>query len=225
MSRGDIIGRLQRGLHRGPLPAEQAGALQARLASHPRHLVPARAQLPLAERITLFLTILAREHGSFDRLASTAEAPGAIASYLAAQNLAPSFVMARHPELQALPWSDHPLLIPRLGHAIDSDAVGLQQGWAALAETGTLVLPSGPDRPQTLNLLPETVIVLLRASRVLVGMEDAWDLLRAEYPAAMPRTLTLVTGPSRSSDVEQTLELGAHGPRRLHVLLLDDTGT
>jgi len=63
--------------------------------------------------------------------------------------------------------------------------------------------------------------VILRASRIVGPYEDAWDMLRAAGP--MPRNVMLVTGPSRSADIEQTLELGAHGPRRLHVVLVADT--
>ena len=86
------------------------------------------------------------------------------------------------------------------------------------------MLPSSPGRPTTLNLLCDTAIVVLRTSRVCGPYEDAWDRLRADSPngAFMPRNVMLVTGPSRSADIESTLELGAHGPRRVHVILLDD---
>ena len=115
----------------------------------------------------------------------------------------------------------------REGRAEASDLVSVQHAFAAIAETGTLMLPSAPDRPTTINLLPDTAIAVLRASRVVGAYEDAWDLLRAEHnpqPSGgfMPRNVMLVTGPSRSADIEQTLELGAHGPRRLHVVLIDD---
>jgi L-lactate dehydrogenase complex protein LldG len=99
--------------------------------------------------------------------------------------------------------------------------ISLQHAFAAIAETGTLMLPSAPQRPTTLNLLADTEIVLLRASRLVGAYEEAWDLLRAEL-GGMPRNVMLVTGPSRSADIEQTLELGAHGPRQLHVVLVDD---
>jgi L-lactate dehydrogenase complex protein LldG len=72
-----------------------------------------------------------------------------------------------------------------------------------------------------LNLLADTEIVLVRASRVVGAYEEAWDLLREAF-GGMPRNVMLVTGPSRSADIEQALELGAHGPRRLHVVLVDD---
>ena len=85
------------------------------------------------------------------------------------------------------------------------------------------MLPSGPQRPTTLNILAETEIVVLRASRVVGAYEEAWDLLRdGRSEGFMPRNVMLVTGPSRSADIEQTLELGAHGPRRLHIVLIDD---
>jgi L-lactate dehydrogenase complex protein LldG len=129
--------------------------------------------------------------------------------------------MSPHPELQAIPWSKRPMLQIREGRARDTDLVSVQHAFAAVAETGTLMFPSAAERPTTINLLPDTAIAVLRASRVVGPYEDAWDLLRAEL-GGMPRNVMLVTGPSRSADIEQTLELGAHGPRRLHVVLIED---
>ncbi len=84
------------------------------------------------------------------------------------------------------------------------------------------MLTSGPERPTTLNFLPETHIVLLTADQVVGGMEEAWAKLRERYGrGVMPRTVNLITGPSRSADIEQTLQMGAHGPRRLHIILVD----
>ncbi|HEY5299499.1 MAG TPA: LUD domain-containing protein, partial [Acetobacteraceae bacterium] len=144
------------------------------------------------------------------------------AAYLTAQNLPSRLVMAPHPELRGIDWTSRPLLELHEGRAEATDAVSLSHAFAAIAETGTLMMPSGPERPNTLNLLPDTEIVLLRASRIVGAYEEAWDRLRAETGGAMPRTVMLITGPSRSADIEQALELGAHGPRRLHVVLVDD---
>jgi len=154
-----------------------------------------------------------------------AAVPEAVAAYLAAQNLPGALVMAPHPELRSIDWSSRPMLAGREGRAEAADLVSLSHGFAGIAETGTLVLPSGPERPNTLNLLAETEIVVLRASRIVGAYEEAWDRLRAESGGRMPRTVMLVTGPSRSADIEQALELGAHGPRRLHVVLVDDAAT
>jgi L-lactate dehydrogenase complex protein LldG len=221
MTKDTMLAAIRRNLRRGPLPADQAAMLRGRLAQHPRHLIPARSRLPHAELVALFIANVEKEFGTAVRVPDLDAVPEAIATYLAAQNLPTELVMAPHPELQAIPWSTRPLLRLREGRAEASDMVSLQHAFAGIAETGTLMLPSAPQRPTTLNLLADTEIVLLRTSRLVGAYEEAWDLLRAEV-GDMPRNVMLVTGPSRSADIEQTLELGAHGPRRLHVLLVED---
>ncbi|MGG5810817.1 LutC/YkgG family protein [Falsiroseomonas sp. CW058] len=227
MSKDAILGAIRRGLKRGPLPADQAAMVEGRLARHPRHLIPARSRLPRAEQVALFIRNVEKEFGTVERIPDLAAVPAAIGDYLAAQNLPARLVIAPHPELQGLDWSARPMLEVEARRARDGDQVSLQHAWAGVAETGTLFFPSDATRPTTLNLLPDTEIVLLRASAIVGAYEEAWDRLRAERRDAltggfMPRNLMLVTGPSRSADIEQTLELGAHGPRRLHVLLVED---
>jgi L-lactate dehydrogenase complex protein LldG len=225
--RDAMLTAIRRGLKRGVLPADQQAMLRGRLEAHSRHLIPARSRLPRPGQIALFVGNVEKEFGTVTRVADLAYVPAALAEYLAAQNLPTDFVMAPHPELRTIPWSDRPLLNWRIGRAEASDMVSVQHGFAAVAETGTLMLPSSPDRPTTLNLLADTAVVVLRASRVVGAYEEAWDLLRAENQdqrsgGFMPRNIMWVTGPSRSADIEQTLELGAHGPRRLHIVLVDD---
>jgi L-lactate dehydrogenase complex protein LldG len=227
MSKDAILTAIRRGLRRGPLPADQQAMLGGRLATHPRHLIPARSRVPRPEQVALFIRNVEKEFGTIRRVPDLAEMPAAIAEYLAAQNLPPRIAMAPHPELQGLDWASRPLLQVEARRGDAEDPVSLQHGYAGIAETGTLMLPSSPHRPTTLNLLPDTEMVFLRASRIVGAYEEAWDLLRAENQDAatggfMPRNVMFVTGPSRSADIEQTLELGAHGPRRLHILLLDD---
>lgn len=221
MTRETMLNAIRRGLRRGPLPPDQAAMLRARLAAHPRQLIPARSQLPHAEQVALFVQRVEAEFGTVIRVPDADAVPGAVADYLAAQNLPTTFVMAPHPELRDIPWSARPLLTIREGRAEATDLVSVQHAFAAIAETGTLMLPSAPERPTTLNLLSDTEIVVLRASRLVGAYEEAWDLLRQEL-GGMPRNVMLVTGPSRSADIEQTLELGAHGPRQLHVVLIED---
>lgn len=221
MTKAVILTAIRRGLRRGALPEDQAAMLRGRLERHPRQLIPARSRLPHAAQVDLFVANVEKEFGSVTRVADASEIPGAVADYLAAQNLPGLFVMAPHPELRAIDWSARPLLAIREGRAEGSDMVSVQHGFAAIAETGTLMLPSAAERPTTLNILTDTEIVVLRASRVVGAYEEAWDLLRSEI-GTMPRNVMLVTGPSRSADIEQALELGAHGPRRLHVVLVED---
>jgi len=159
------------------------------------------------------------------RVAEDGDIPGEVARYLTAENLPAEFRMAPDPNLDTIPWSARPLLNIRHGKAEPSDAVSLTPCLAAIAETGTLMLVSGEATPTTLNFLPDTHIVVLRASQVVAGYEDGWDLLRrrpGNGPQRLPRVVNFITGPSRTGDIEQKIELGAHGPRRLHVILIDD---
>jgi len=219
MTEAAIIGAIRRGLKRGALPADQQAMLAGRLAAHPRHLIPARGQRDRAGRVDLFAFHVEREFGTVARLASPAEVPDAIATYLALQNLPAELVVSPHPDLQTIPFADKPLLKIRFGTALPADQACLTQAFAGIAETGTLMLPSGPTRPTSNNLLPDNALVMLRADDILGCYEEAFDRLREA--GDMPRNVMLVTGPSRSADIEQTLELGAHGPRRLHVLIID----
>lgn len=221
MSKQTILTAIRRGLKRGALPPDQAAMLRGRLAQHPRHLIPTRSRLPAAQQVELFVRNVEKEFGSVVRVADLDAVPGAVVDYLAAQNLPARVVMAPHPELRAISWSARPLLVIREGRAEASDAVSVQHGFAGIAETGTLMLPSAPERPVTLNLLAETEVVVLRASAIVGAYEEGWDRLRAEI-GGLPRNVMFITGPSRSADIEQALELGAHGPRRLHVVLVGD---
>jgi L-lactate dehydrogenase complex protein LldG len=144
MSRDSMLTAIRRGLKRGALPDDQMTMLRGRLASHPRHLIPARSRVPHQQQVALFVANVEKEFGSVARVPNLDAVPEAVASYLAAQNLPTDIVMAPHPDLQAIPWATRPLLHLREGRAQATDMVSLQHAFAAIAETGTLMLPSAP---------------------------------------------------------------------------------
>jgi len=221
MSREAILGNIRRSLKR-QRPADTP-ALEARLASPPEGPIPARGQLPRPQRIELFLDMASRAAATVARVSSNDDVPGAVADYLARENLPARIKLAPDPQLQGLPWDKRPLIEISAGRSHGEDAVSLCRAEAGIAETGTLMLASGPESPTTLNFLPDTEIVLLPAEAVVGGMEEAWRILRARFPGqSLPRTVNFVTGPSRSADIGLKLQLGAHGPRRLHILLVGD---
>jgi L-lactate dehydrogenase complex protein LldG len=104
--------------------------------------------------------------------------------------------------------------------ARDADTVGLTGCFCAIAETGTLMLLSGKETPASVSLLPETHVAVVPAERIVATMEDAFALLRAERPGLLPRSINFISGPSRTGDIEQTIVLGAHGPCRIHILIV-----
>jgi L-lactate dehydrogenase complex protein LldG len=223
-ARDDILGGIRRALRRGPLPATAQTELAERVAAHRRNLVPARAAaLDPAARLDLFVAMAEEVQTTVARVASEADIPAEVARYLAAENLPAELVMAPDPALDRIPWDARPLLQLRRGRAEPGDAVSLSPCLAAVAETGTLMLVSGAETPTTLNFLPDTHIVVVRAGQVVASYEDGWDLLRSR--GAMPRTVNFITGPSRTGDIEQRIQLGAHGPRRLHIVLVDPPET
>jgi L-lactate dehydrogenase complex protein LldG len=118
------------------------------------------------------------------------------------------------PELSKLPWPS----TYASGKASGLESVGITACVAAVAETGSIVTNSGPASPATLNFLPETHIIIVYESQVVKYVDDVFALLRSKD--VLPRAVNFVTGPSRTADIEQTLEIGAHGPKRMHVLLV-----
>ena len=108
-----------------------------------------------------------------DRVASTEEVPGAVADYLARENLPARIRAAPSPAVRNLRWGARPALEVSFGASDGSDEVGLTGVFAAVAETGTLLLVSGAERPTTLNFLPDTHVVVLRAGDVVGSYEDA----------------------------------------------------
>jgi L-lactate dehydrogenase complex protein LldG len=220
-SRDEFIANVRRGLGRGPVDATTRRELEARLNGHRRNLVPARGQVTGRQKIDDFVRMVEFALATIVRVKTDADVPGAVADYLKQQNLPAQIRMAPDKRLDAIPWNNRPLLQIARGKPVPSDEVGLSGAFAGIAETGTLMLVSGPETPSTLNFLPETHVVVIRTEEIVGGYEDGWARLR-EKLGAMPRTVNFITGPSRSGDIEQTLQLGAHGPRRLHVVLVDD---
>jgi len=220
-ARADIIAGIRRSLKRGPLDPRPESELRARVAAHRRNLIPARAAtLDHAGQINLFVAMAKEVQATVTRVPSAEAVPEAVARYLATENLPAEVVVAPDPGLDDLPWEARPLLRIRRGRAEPDDTVSLTPCFAAVAETGTLMLLSGPETPTTLNFLPDTHIAVVRADQVVATYEDGWDRLRADR--ALPRTVNFITGPSRTGDIEQRIVLGAHGPRRLHIVVVED---
>jgi L-lactate dehydrogenase complex protein LldG len=220
-ARDVVLERLRRVLgRRGPGASEARDRVHDRLAKPPPGLIPARGELGLEGRIQLFTGEAEAVQTTVRRLRRYEDVAEAIERYLRERNLPMRLVIASDPLLSQVGWS-RTMLTLRTGRAVDDDAVGLTIAFAGIAETGTLMLCSAPETPTTLAFLPETSIVLLPAARVLRAYEDGLRLLREER-GSLPRSVNFITGPSRSGDIEQTLQLGAHGPRRLHVLLIDE---
>ncbi len=216
-----ILGNIRRALGRGEVQGEAREACEARLKTHPRNLIPARSKLPHAEQVALFVRMAEAVKATVARVDKDEDVPEAVVQYLKGQNLPSDVVMAPDPALDRYGWAGQKMLAIRRGKPADADQVGVTGALCGIAETGTLMMASGPEHPTTLNFMPETHVVVLRADQMVGAYEEGFDLLRARG-STLPRTVNLITGPSRTGDIEQKIELGAHGPRRLHIVIVGD---
>lgn len=218
-AREKILANIRAGLGRGPLSQATTDALDARLRGTVEPDVHLRPQLPAKALAPLFRERLESAAGTLQTLHGEAYIPGAVATYFSSRQLTGPIAVA--PSLQDLDWPATGLE-PRFGRSHGEELLCVSRAFCAIAETGTLVLLSGPENPTTLNFLPDHHLVVLEATDVLSHIEDAWTRIR-HRDADWPRTVNLITGPSRTADVEQTIQLGAHGPRSLHVLLINSS--
>jgi L-lactate dehydrogenase complex protein LldG len=204
---------------RGDEPGRR-GTVRARLERTPVGLIPARAQKVDQERVDAFQAMLEVQGTTVRQVESLQDVPPAIAAYLTEQNLPARLRHGADPILAGLPW-DGVMIEREQGPARPSDLVSLSRALGGAAETGTLFLASGPDNPSTLNFLPDTHCVVIMADAISGSFEDVWGHLREHYGrGTMPRTVNLVSGPSCTADIEQTIIRGAHGPRRLAVFIV-----
>lgn len=213
-ARETILAKIRRLQGRGgnaPSPAETE-QLETYLKHHPRGPLPGVG----GDLIARFRAKAEAASSTTDRVASEREVPAAVARYLEAHQLPKTGCV--WPALAPLEWQAAGLALePRA--AIGEDLVGVTGVFCALAETGTLMMCSGADTPASTSLLPETHVAVVPVARIVPHMEDGWDLLRAEQ-GSLPRAVNFISGPSRTADIEQTIVLGAHGPYRVHIVVV-----
>jgi L-lactate dehydrogenase complex protein LldG len=219
-ARDDILAAVRRALGVTGQEAPRRAATAARLAEAPAGVIPKRGEGDAPTRAATFKAEAERAQASVAEVAGVADVPAEVARFLRENNLPATVRMGEDARLGAMPWGETALAISS-GPSDGGDLNAVSAAFAGVAETGTLALVSGPDNPTTLNFLPDNHIVVLSAGDIVGDYERVFAKLRAAYGVGKaPRTINLITGPSRSADIEQTLLLGAHGPRRLHIVVV-----
>jgi len=177
----------------GPLPALGSGAVER------------------------FCAKLEANAASVARAADRGQLVASVMAFLAAQNQVQRLCVAPHPLLAGLQWPSDMVVETRQVEASDSGVLSVAA--YGIAESGSLVMVSGEQTPSEANFLPDNFLCVLRGEDILPHPEAVWAKLRGQGP--LPAVVNLISGPSRTADVEQTIQLGAHGPRRMHVIVLD----
>ncbi|NEX61173.1 LutC/YkgG family protein [Noviherbaspirillum galbum] len=214
-ARQAILNRIRRAQGRPEQPASgERQAADDYLAQHARGPMPDIG----TDVVARFREQALRMSDTVSEVAASAQVPAEVAAYLDGIAVARRAIAWR--TLSGLPWREAGMEVECRPPSND-DLVGITGAFCAIAETGTLMLLSGPDTWSSASLLPETHVAILPASRIVASMEDAFALARSER-GGLPRAVNFISGPSRTGDIEQTIVLGAHGPYRVHVILVRD---
>lgn len=217
-----ILGKVRNALAANRSATDRQEVVSDRLASAPKGIIPQRGKLKPAPRVALFKSMAEQASCTVRQVKKRDNVPRAVIEYLRSKNLPAALRMGSDFRLVRLPWADFHTLEIKTGPSDGDDLCGISYATGAIAESGTVMLQSGNDNPTTINFLPEHHIVVVDAKDVAGDLETLYTKLRRKFGrGGMPRMVNLVTGPSRSGDVEQKLVLGAHGPRAVHIIVVD----
>lgn len=215
-ARDDIFARLRGTLDAGGSIDARRAAVASRIAAPPR--IGLLGRVCDVDLVATFKERAGELGVSISHVASAAEIGSAVADYLRARNLPQ--VVRTSPDLADVTWPSS--LTVSSGGTDGDDPVGIALARAGVAETGTVVMASGAASPTKLNYLPESHIVVLAAANIVASYEHGLDIARGNKDALLPRTINWISGPSRTADIEQTILVGVHGPKRIHIVIVDD---
>ena len=220
-ARDDILANIRRSLAVRGDERTRRQIVAERLDRAPKGVIPARGQVAGEDVVEVFRREAELALATVHMVESVAEVPQAVAEFLRNHNLPATIRMGEDLRLRAMPWGETALAVSH-GRSEGGDLNAVSHAFGGVAESGTLVLTSGPENPSTLNFLADNHIVVVAAKDIAGDYETVLGKVRAGYgKGRMPRTVNFITGPSRSGDIEQTLLLGAHGPRRLHIIVVE----
>ncbi len=211
-TRENILSRVRKAVA-GGREGDWRDELDRRVEQAPRLIRPKQPN----DLFARFTEKLALGGGTYERLDTVSQIPQTIVRFLNTNGLASKLRVA--PALQGTAWGDG--VEVSFGNTRGDDLVSVTPAFCAVAETGSVVLLSSADSPTSLNFLPDVHIVIVGMEQLVPHYEDVWVKLRAL--GEIPRTVNFITGPSKTADIEQTLQIGAHGPRNLHVFLVPDS--
>lgn len=101
--------------------------------------------------------------------------------------------------------------------------MGITKCEALIARSGSIMVSNASFAGRRLGIYPHVHVVIAYTSQLVMDLKDGFEVIKGRYGQELPTMISTITGPSRTADIEKTLVLGAHGPKQLYLLLLDDT--
>jgi len=224
-AREDILNSIRRA--RGRKTGAPPKSAMERLNAPSLNIIPERGKVADDLKIKQFIIEAEKVQATTKSIKTSGEIANAVSDYLKSNNLPASIKVSNDPLIYQVNWQKTPALNVSNEPICGSDEVGVSVAYSGIAETGTLVFLSGPDNPTRLNFYPLTHIAVVQAKNITGAYETVWQRIRAQNKSKnakgiMPRAVNFITGPSRTADIEQTLLLGAHGPQRLHIIIVGE---
>lgn len=210
MGREEILKRIRSALggHRQPSDAELTTPGE-RLAAR-----PAGPDVRLdGELVPLFLAKAAANNFTIERIASLQMLVSSVRALLPEDETPDISVAAA---LDHVGWPSSWKI--NLGPGRRVEHLSVTPALTGIAETGSVVLTSSPDSPTSLNFLPDVHVIVLRASDIVGHPEDVWRRIELDQ---WPRAVNVISGPSRTADVGGIIVRPAHGPKRVHLIIVD----
>jgi L-lactate dehydrogenase complex protein LldG len=212
-SRAAIMGRVRAALNVSGARTTQHASAEEYLLRNQRGPQPTLE----GDLVQRFIDWSVRQASTVERIASDAEIPAAVARYC--DTLGVPREVVTWPIYAQLEWADAGVRCasrPTQGQ----DKTGVTSVTAGIAETGTiLITPSATDHTASV-LLPDNHIAIVPAAQIVATMEDGYEIAKAQNGGQPPRAMHYISGPSRTADIAQTLVIGAHGPIRVHVIVV-----
>lgn len=208
-ARDAILSRIRQGL-----------AQPAPLPPRPDFTAPVHPPLATDEVVLAFAQSFQRIGGEFYYCESRAQLASQLAAFRERQQLGRPFVW--EPVMQEILTSAGVEFQADEADFLNHADWGLTSCEALVARTGSVLVSAGTASGRRLSIYPDQHVVLAHPSQVVAEIGDALRVAQQRYGAALPSMISLTTGPSRTADIEKTLVLGAHGPRRISLFLLED---
>lgn len=185
--------------------------------------VAAMSMSGVDQYVATFCARAAEEAATSECVATHAAVPQAVAAYLDQQGLERRVHVAGINRRDDVPinWSGDTDIEPITGSMAADGATLVSGCLAAIAEAGVVVTDSGSGYPNAWHYLAATHIVVLRAAQIVDGFEAFWRFARERFGSAPPRAINWIVGPSRTADLGVPSKLGAHGPARVHVIIVE----
>ncbi len=200
--------------------AQQQTAVKAAVAAQRHSVCASLAPRPVVDG-NLVERLIQKHmavHGTAAVVSALSHVPDTVSAFLSAHELPQKMVMPSTEMMMGLDWNPNWQIECRRARA--DDMVAVTDAVCAIAESGTFVIASSADVSSTQMFLPENHVVIVDAGQIVRHLEDALTVC-AELISTVARAVHMITGPSKTADVEQTIQYGAHGPRRLHAVIVD----